>query len=247
MGSSVFLVVNLVVGAILLILLFRFAWNMWYSTAYYPAEWTRAVQDGRLSGDLISLARKFPDKSRFFSWWLQADRLEREKIPGDFAEVGVYKGESARALHLMGPERKLHLFDTFEGFERSDLASERGEAASYTSRHFADTSVRAVLDRIRGGSQIVIHKGVFPETAAEAEGIRFALVNLDADLYRPTKAALEFFYPRLAPGGVIFIHDHNFRWEGIKKAVEEFTALTGVVPILLPDPDSTVIFVKPKK
>jgi O-methyltransferase len=47
--------------------------------------------------------------------------------------------------------------------------------------------------------------------------VLYALVNLDADLYNPTKAGLEYFYPHLSPGGVIFIHDYNHKWEGLMK------------------------------
>jgi hypothetical protein len=44
------------------------------------------------------------------------------KVPGAFAELGVYKGLTARLIHHYAPERTLHLFDTFEGFtKRSDL------------------------------------------------------------------------------------------------------------------------------
>jgi O-methyltransferase len=73
------------------------------------------------------------------------------------------------------------------------------------------------------------------------------MVNLDADLYQPTKAALEFFYSRLSPGGVIFIHDHNYKWEGIKKAVDEFATNIPENPVFVPDIDSTCMIIRDKK
>lgn len=36
-------------------------------------------------------------------------------VPGDFAEVGVYRGRSAVLLARTAPEKMLHLFDTFTG------------------------------------------------------------------------------------------------------------------------------------
>ena len=64
---------------------------------------------------------------------------------------------------------------------------------------------------------------------------------MDADLYNPTKAGLEFFYPRLVPGGVIIVHDYNPDWPGIMKAVNDF-ATTITEPIVpLPDQDSSVM------
>ena len=70
------------------------------------------------------------------------------------------------------------------------------------------------------------------------------MVSLDADLYISTLAALKFFYPRLSPGGVIFIHDYNYKWEGIRKAVAEFTATIPETLVMMPDLDGSVMIVK---
>ena len=40
---------------------------------------------------------------------------------------------------------------------------------------------------------------------------KFAFVSLDTDLYKPTLAGLEFFWPRMSKGGFIFIHDFGLR------------------------------------
>ena len=40
------------------------------------------------------------------------------------------------------------------------------------------------------------------------EDMVFALVHLDCDLYAPMRAGLEFFYPKLVPGGFMIIHDY---------------------------------------
>ena len=53
-----------------------------------------------------------------------------------------------------------------------------------------------------GNLNLILHPGYFPDTAEKVSNEKFALVNLDADLYQPTKAALEFFYPRLSPGAL---------------------------------------------
>ncbi len=246
MNISVFTILNVAVAALIVFLAARFAWNMWFATSYFPAEWSQAGREGRITPALRKLMRRYSDKTRFFGWWLQVERLRRDKIPGDFAEVGVYRGESAGILHRMDPDRKFHLFDTFEGFPHTDLAIEQGESAAYTTHHFADTHERSVLKKIGGNGNVIVHKGHFPETATKVADARFALVNLDADLYLPTKAALDFFYPRMVPGGVLFIHDHNHRWEGIKRAVKEFSDEQGLFPVFMPDPDSTAVLVKPK-
>jgi O-methyltransferase len=70
-------------------------------------------------------------------------------------------------------------------------------------------------------------------------------VSLDVDLYKPTLAGLEYFYPRLSVGGCIFIHDYNNRrFKGVRKAVEEFTDATGATLVQLPDFAGTAILSK---
>jgi hypothetical protein len=51
---------------------------------------------------------------------------------------------------------------------------------------------------------------------------RYRFVHVDVDLYHPTKASLEYFWPRLARGGVMVCDDYN--WDGARRAVEEFSA-----------------------
>ena len=42
--------------------------------------------------------------------------IRDRKILGSVAEVGVYKGDFAKYINYFFPDRKLYLFDTFEGF-----------------------------------------------------------------------------------------------------------------------------------
>jgi O-methyltransferase len=238
-----------------LILIIRYAWGIFFDKNYHPVEWEHARKEGRLSKELISLERNYPDKVRFFNWWFQVERLKRDRVPGDFAELGVYKGESAKILHLMDPSRKFHLFDTFDGFKEEDLKNETGEAATYTTRNFADTSLEAVKRYLGESGQFVYYKGRFPGSAKAPslspspswgrDGVgAVALVNLDADLYLPTKAGLEFFYPLLSPGGVIIIHDYTHKWPGIKKAADEFAATIPESLVMVPDMDGSVMITR---
>jgi hypothetical protein len=50
---------------------------------------------------------------------------------------------------------------------------------------------------------------------------QFSLVNFDVDTYESTKKCLEFFYPRMNPGGVILSHDY-ITAPGVQKAFDEF-------------------------
>jgi O-methyltransferase len=158
-------------------------------------------------------------------------------VKGDFAELGVYQGLTARLIHHYAPERRLHLFDTFSGFDEREIedASQRG--------FFSDTSVDAVMKKIAPrNDNIAIHAGRFPETAVAAIE-DYAFVHLDADLYEPINAGLEFFYPRLSSRGVIVVHDYN-AWPGARRAVDEFFASRREVPIAMPDKSGSAVIVK---
>ncbi|MFZ4547958.1 MAG: TylF/MycF/NovP-related O-methyltransferase [Bacteroidales bacterium] len=218
---------------------------MFFGENYEPPAWEKAKKDGQISHKLLRVSRNYPDKVRLYNFWLQIQRLRKLGVQGDFAELGVYKGESARLIHLMDGSRIFHLFDTFEGFTDTDLRPESGKAATYSSNNFADTSINKVLKNIGGNPEMIkIHPGYFPSSTNGLQGNTFALVNMDADLYNPTKAGLEYFYPKLAPGGVIIIHDYNDKWEGLVKAVDEFSAEIPEQLVVLPDLDSTVMIIK---
>jgi Macrocin-O-methyltransferase (TylF) len=79
-----------------------------------------------------------------------------EKIAGDLAEVGVYKGTTA-ALMLKASNKKLHLFDTFQGLPDSEGKFEQGEWNASL-----DTVKRNLS---RWEARIDYHVGLFPESA----------------------------------------------------------------------------------
>ena len=164
-------------------------------------------------------------------------------VLGDLAELGVYQGITARLFHEYCPDRTLLLFDTFTGFDTRDTTSREGKLGM-----FADTSAEAVrryvAPRGEAAEKVLLREGYFPESVApEDPDRRFAFVHLDADLYGPTRAGLEFFYPRLNPGGIIVVHDYN-SWEGARRAVDEFSAGIPEIPVPLPDKSGSVLIVR---
>jgi O-methyltransferase len=187
---------------------------------------------GRPKGNDLDLARL-----AFLA--LNVTALERDQVPGAFAELGVWRGNSAKVIHTLAPARRLYLFDTFEGFDAADAGDSRSIMA-----HFRDTSAARVRDFIGPAADLRIVPGRFPETAtAVPEGERFAFVQLDCDLYAPTLAGLEFFYPRLAPRGLVVVHDYaSGRWPGVAQALDEFLADKPEAPLTIPDVSGSVVF-----
>jgi hypothetical protein len=174
-----------------------------------------------------------------------AKRVLDEDVSGDFAELGVYKGNSARvlrdALEQTDPSRRLHLFDTFGGFDSRDLS---GVDAGAPTTMFSDTSLESVRHFVGGDGVCIYRPGYFPESASSIDpATSFALVHLDCDLYEPTRAGLEFFYPRLSPGALVVIHDYSSPdWPGTTEAVDKFLADKPERLVLLPDHHGSAVF-----
>jgi O-methyltransferase len=185
------------------------------------------------------------DFCRTMSIRLAAQRIVQKNIPGSIAELGVYRGEMAALLNQLFPTRMLYLFDTFEGFSGDDLLDGQEERYSQSAvGDFQDTNVQMVLARMSHPEMVVVRKGYFPATT---EGLDegFALVSLDVDLYRPTLAGLDYFYPRLGKGGYIFVHDYNNRrFNGVRGAVDEFLNSSGAGMVQLPDFGGSAILLK---
>ncbi len=159
------------------------------------------------------------DYFRYATLGLAIQRLIDDNIEGSFAEVGVYKGDMSRFIHNLAKERVYYLFDTFEGFPKSDLEKDINE-----DNRFKDTTISDVIENIGNIDNIVIKKGYVPDTLIGLENEKFAFVLLDLDLYAPTVSSLNFFYPRIVKGGYLVVHDYNnseSNW-ACKRAVNEF-------------------------
>lgn len=166
-----------------------------------------------------------PDDRRFF---LLSTAAAVRHIEGDTADIGVRFGTSSFFI-LRGIDdaaKQHHLFDSFEGlsapaaqdraapqqraWKRGDLLADEDE-----TRH----NLRMYADRCR------FYKGWVPTRFAQVQDRKFAFVHVDVDLYQPTRDTLEFFYPRLSPGGVIVCDDYGSTLcPGARQAMDEFMA-----------------------
>jgi len=143
-------------------------------------------------------------------------------FPGDIAEVGVYKGGTAKLirnqldLHRIN-WKTLHLFDTFEGMPKVDPTKDLHKEGD-----FKDTSLESVSDFV-GSENTLYYAGVFPETAWTLNNKEFCFVHIDCDIYSSVKACCEFFYERMPKGGIMVFDDYGAEGcPGAKRAVDEF-------------------------
>jgi len=237
---------NIVLILALLFIVFKIFESKWSYKISKPYNWEQAVKLDRVGEELKKIERTYHDKVRFYTFWFQIERLKKNNVKGAFAEVGVYKGETARIIHLMDNSRTFYLFDTFFGFNNKDLESEQSSDEKYTTQNFADTNIDSVKSLVNGNQNLIYCQGYFPETVVNIKDAQFAFVHLDADLYKPTLAALLYFYPLLSPEGVIMVHDYNHNWDGIKRAVDEFVSTIPESIVEVADWTGSVLIVKSK-
>lgn len=191
-----------------------------------------------------AIDRNYFDYIRLATIELISSEINKRDLKGNVAELGVYKGKFARYINGYFPERSLYLFDTFEGFDNRDIATENRQRFSTGAQNFSDTSVDAVLNRMPFPKKCVPMKGFFPESAKGIEDA-FVFVSLDADLYEPLYNGLHFFYPRLVKGGYIFVHDfNNDHYQGARKAVEQFCEEQNIPFVPIPDSGGSAIIAK---
>ena len=138
------------------------------------------------------------------------------EVPGAAAELGVYRGFFARCINQLLPERKLYLFDSFEGFGEEAQASESFQAAH------RNTAIEKVLAIMPYPEKVIVKPGFFPDSL---EGLEepFCLVSLDVDFYQTTLDGLRYFWPRLEKGGYLLLHDWGSpKLRGVRKALAAF-------------------------
>ena len=196
---------------------------------------------------IVNESGLYSDYIRLATLELIAYEIRLKKVPGSVAELGVYRGDFAKKINEAFPDRKLYLFDTFEGFDKHDVAFDkaRGYPDVLLKEGFlTQTDADFVKNVMKYPSNCIIKKGVFPDTARGVEDL-FAFVNIDVDLFKPIYEGLKFFYPRLEKGGYIFVHDfNNVDWQGVREAVTKFCFENQISYIPIPDAHGSVIIAK---
>jgi len=152
---------------------------------------------------------------------------------GDVYEFGVYKGSTSLVLAVSlahpGINKKLYLYDTFEGMPKGDpevdtkIKISRGplpEGALAFSEENLISFVEEKTAKLTGKPPaFTTIKGDIRETYKGCSPIAFAV--MDVDYYDTTKFLYDTMAPNLSVGGVVYVDDY-FNWEGARKATDEF-------------------------
>ncbi len=189
------------------------------------------------------------------SFFLARYFLYAMALGGEFAECGVFRGTSALFLCRAAKTRipgyageGLHLIDSFEGISQpsdEDAFDARGKDGSLVRTAVPQGALSAPVDvvrqSIRDFPKVSLHQGWIPGVFQQLPDTRWAFVHIDVDLFDPTRDCLEYFFPRLNPGGVIVCDDYGSPlFPGARRAWDSFCEKNGV-PFVMLDTGQSVI------
>ena len=193
----------------------------------------KQLSDIGISADRINyygcLVQTHVNSARFLYMKNFAKWINEQNLEGSVAECGVNTGDSAKFINEYFPNRKLYLFDTFEGFAEQDIKAEQklNNDEFLNSQFnkvglFSGTKEDIVMKKMTYPENVIIKKGYFPDSAKDIND-KFCFVNLDMDLYQPMLAALHFFWDKVIEGGCIVLHDYfHPKLPGVAQAVTDF-------------------------
>ena len=188
------------------------------------------------------------DYFRYRTFEFVAEMINDENVIGDVAEVGVARGTFSRFINYAFQNRTLYMFDTFDSFDRDEFLSDDSTANSLEEFYqmYKNIDVQEVLASMPFQNNCIIRKGFFPNTVVGLENNTYAFVSIDVDLEKSIYNALEYFYPRVNRGGVLFVHDYRCRnLAGVKRAVEKYERKFGVMTkIPIADRGGTLVIKK---
>ena len=185
----------------------------------------RLTPFGDIAGRVIRDGRTYLGVDRLYTLWQAVRSLPAAARV--VAEVGVYRVGSARfvaeALRTTNREMAFYVCDTFEGHGEVDAGL---DGLHRPRTPFPRVKAEKVAKYLREFPFVHLKVGDIRETAPTfASEHDFGLVHLDVDVYPISRFCLDFFGPRMAPGGVIVADDYGTTTcEGVTKAVDEFGA-----------------------
>ena len=146
---------------------------------------------------------------------------------GDYVELGCYKGDTSLLLAeiLKGSNKKLYIYDSFEGLPEKSSLDESAVGEEFKSGELYVTK-REVKERfLRANLPVpIIKKAWFNELNDDDLPEKIAFAFLDGDFYESIRDSLKLVEGKIAENGVMIVHDYNNpALPGVKRAVDEWS------------------------
>ena len=190
-------------------------------------EYQRAYQAG-----ILAAGHDYGWHFRFYVGLWAAQHACR--LPaGDFVECGVSYGFLSKGItefvkwnETQANKRTFFLVDTFEGLDESlitEKEKDQGLSESFQCKYPKDT-INRVSETFANVKNVRIIKGTVPIILPSILTEQVAFLSIDMNCAAPEKAALEYFYPKLVPGGVVVFDDYGHRGHDLQKKLADSVA-----------------------
>ena len=156
----------------------------------------------------------------------ECQNVVENNVPGDVVEFGCYVGTTSVYLAklLQGSERKLYLYDSFEGLPDKVAKDQSPAGLQFKAGELLATKRQLVTNLKRANVTMpMIKKGWFSQLTDADVPNTISFAFLDGDYYHSVLDPLKLIWPRLAPGAVIVVDDYaNEALPGAGRAVDEW-------------------------
>jgi O-methyltransferase len=188
----------------------------------YLSRWTDDQDFVKLHNDynLICNIHNVMDNAMYARIYILRQLAKQQSIINpylDFAECGVYAGMTMFFTAEFCDK-------TFIGIDSWEGVSEPGE---FDTEYFKTIKLKSELawakNNLSRYPNVLLKKGWIPEVFDEVEESKYSFVHIDVDLYEPTKKSIEYFWPKIVPGGVLICDDYgSYKTTGARKAVDDY-------------------------
>ncbi|MBU3619951.1 ATP-binding cassette domain-containing protein [Polynucleobacter sp. JS-Fieb-80-E5] len=170
-----------------------------------------------------------------------------KKLEGDFVECGTNTGIDSLAvceyIDINKSKKTFWLFDTFEGIPAEQISEEElaaGRLAESKANYFS--CFEMVKNNFKSFPGAILIRGTVPESLKTVNIEKVAYLAIDMGIAYPEKAALEYFWNKLIPGGIVVLGGYGWApYRSIKNAIDKFAAEKNFEVMTLPTGQGLIV------
>jgi O-methyltransferase len=170
-----------------------------------------------------------------------------KKLEGDFVDCGVNTGIFSRAvinyIDFQSTSKQYFLLDTFSGLdERYSSEKELNQHLNVKYKTHENTLYEQVQSTFKNFNVTLI-KGAVPDTLPLVTSEKICYLSVDMNCVQPEIDALNFFWDKLVPGGLIILDDYGYGNDTLdqREAHKNFAKSKGVEILSLPTCQGLII------
>lgn len=135
------------------------------------------------------------------------------KLGGDFVECGVWYGILSRTICN---------YVDFKNYPGTFFLIDSWGEIPGSHHGYRDDIFAAVTKRFDDLDNVKLVRGLIPEALGQVQSKRIAFLSIDMNGSIAERAALEYFYDKMLPGGVIYFDDYGWDYPELRATVDDF-------------------------